>query len=114
MENKQSDKEQDDSQNFEYKKNKFTQRTQEEPFDVDMPNDHDWFDAEPIKSTKKIKETHLIHPKIPMTVKTVASSLRDPPNDIRGDIVNPKLNVGPWMQSSIEPDTNIKGICNSI
>lgn len=120
------DREQDDRyvendpRDFTYKKNKFTQRTQQDIddlFDVDkmLPQERkDWFDVTPLESTKKIKGTHLIHPKTHMGVNTVANSLRNATHDIRGDIVNPKLNTGPWNQSTIEPDTNIKGICNAV
>lgn len=110
-----------DPRDFTYKKNKFTQRTQkdiDDLFDVDkmLPQEdrNDWFDITPLESTKKIKGTHLIHPKVHMGVNTISTSLRNATHDIRGDIVNPKLNTGPWNQSTIEPDTNIKGICNSI
>ncbi len=32
--------------------------------------------------------------------------------DIRGDIPNRKISVSPWLNSIIEPDTNIKPICD--
>jgi hypothetical protein len=36
---------------------------------------------------------------------TVASSLRNPSHDLRGDPVpNPQQEISPWMQSSISPD----------
>jgi len=110
-----------DPRDFTYKKNKFTKRTYkdiDDQFDVEavLPQEieQDWFDITPLQTTQKIKGTHLIHPKVHMGVNTVASTLRNGTHDIRGDIVNPKLNVGPWMQSTIEPDTNIKGLCNPI
>lgn len=109
-----------DSRDFDYKGNNFTLRSYEDVediFDVNkmLPQeDEDWFDITPLQTTKKIKGTHLIHPKVHMGVNTVASSLRNGTHDIRGDIVNPKINTGPWLQSTIEPDTNIKGICNPV
>jgi len=111
---------QNDNRDFDYKKNNFTLRSYEDvedQFDVNkmLPQEEeDWFDITPLMTTKKIKGTHLIHPKVHMGVNTVASSLRNGTHDIRGDIVNPKINTGPWLQSTIEPDTNIKGICNPI
>lgn len=109
-----------DNRDFEHRNQPFTKRTHsdvEDLFDVQkmLPQeDEDWFDITPLKTTKKIKGTHLIHPKVHMGVNTVSSSLRNGSHDIRGDIVNPKLHTGPWLQSTIEPDTNIKGICNPI
>jgi hypothetical protein len=110
-----------DARDFSYKKKRFTKRTPDdvkELFDVNkmLPQEveEDWFDVEPLLTTKKIRGTHLIHPKVHMGVNTVASTLRNGTHDIRGDIPNPKINVSPWLNSTIEPDTNLKGICNPI
>ncbi|MEM0354180.1 MAG: hypothetical protein QXW79_01225 [Thermoplasmata archaeon] len=110
-----------DPRNFTYKKKKFTRRTPEDIkdlFDVNkmLPQeiDKDWFDIEPLQTTKKIKDTHLLHPKVHMGINTVGSSLKNGTHDLRGDIVNPKIPVSPWGNSTIEPDTNIRGICSSI
>ena len=110
-----------DPRDFTYKKQKFTRRTPEDVkdlFDVSkmLPQEieDDWFDTEPLLSTKKIKGTHLIHPKVHMGVNTISGSLRNGTHDIRGDIVNPKIPISPWGNSTIEPDTNLKGICNPI
>ena len=111
----------DDPRNFSFRRKEFTLRTPadvKELFDINkmLPQEveEDWFDVEPLQTTKKIKGTHLIHPKVHMGVNTVGSSLRNATHDIRGDIPNPKINVSPWNNSTIEPDTNIKGICNPI
>lgn len=108
-----------DPRDFSYKKKKFTTRTPADTkdlFDVDkmLPKEKEegWFDVEPLMSTKKIKGTHLIHPKVHMGVNTVGNTLKNGTHDIRGDIPNPRINVSPWNNSSIEPDTNIRGICN--
>lgn len=110
-----------DPRDFSYKKKHFTRRTPEDvkdQFDVEkmLPNEieEDWFDVEPLQSTKKIKGPHLIHPKVQMGVNTVGTSKKYASHDIRGDIPNPKTNVSPWLNSSIEPDTNLRGICNPI
>lgn len=110
-----------DPRDFSYKKKKFSKRTPEdvaELFDINqmLPQEveEDWFDVEPLLTTKKIKGTHLIHPKVHMGVNTVGSSLKNGSLDYRGDIPNPKIWVSPWNNSTIEPDTNIKGICNPI
>ena len=39
-------------------------------------------------------------------INTVSSSLRNASMDIRGDIPNPQVQVGPWNQTTIEPDVN--------
>lgn len=109
-----------DQTEFLYKKKKFSKRTPDDVtdlFDVNkmLPQEieQDWFDTEPLQCTKKIKGTHLIHPKIHMGVNTVGSSLKYGTHDIRGDIPIPKVGKFPWNNSTIEPDTNIRGICDS-
>ena len=69
----------------------------------------DWFDTvpEPIS----VKNRHLINVVRPIGVNTVGNSLRNPSYDIRGTIPNPKFNVGPWNNSTIDPDYNNKGFC---
>lgn len=115
-----SDMREDDEKVFTYKKKTFTKRTPEDIkdlFDVNkmLPQEtEDWFDTVPLQHTKKIKGTQLIHPKVHMGVNTTGSSLRNGTHDIRGDIPNPKITVSPWGNSTIEPDTNIKGLCNPI
>ena len=69
----------------------------------------DWFEVmpEPIS----IKNRHLINVSRPVGVNTIGNSLRNPSYDLRGTPANPKFVVSPWMQSTIEPDLNIKGLC---
>lgn len=104
---------------FMYKKKRFMRRTPEDIkdlFDVDkmLPQEieNGWFDTVPLQSTKKIRGTHMIHPKVHMGINTVGNSLRNASHDIRGDIPNPKTQVSPFNNSTIEPDTNIRGLCN--
>ena len=68
----------------------------------------DWFDVEPICS----KNSHLIGITKSIGVNTVGSSLRNGPReeDLKGNISCPKFVVSPWLNSSIEPDTNLKPI----
>lgn len=115
----ESDSEEIDPRDFMHRRRKYTKRTEDDikdQFDVMklLPNEYedDWF--EPLLTTKKIRGTHLLHPKVHMGVNTVGSSLRNGTHDLRGDIPNPKINVSPWNNSTIEPDTNIKGICSPI
>lgn len=37
--------------------------------------------------------------------------LRNSNLQLRGEVANPRAQVGPWNQSTIEPDTHRKGIC---
>jgi len=69
----------------------------------------DWFEVMPDQI--KVKNRHLINVTKPIGVNTIGSSLKNPSYDIRGTPPCPKFVVSPWMQSSIEPDINIKGLC---
>jgi hypothetical protein len=111
----------DDANNFVYRKRQYTKRTPEDIKDqfnsqAMLPQEIEdtWFDVEPLLTTKRIQGTQLIHPKVHMGINTVGSTLRNGTHDLRGDIPNPKINVSPWNNSTIEPDTNIKGICTTI
>ena len=44
-------------------------------------------------------------------VDTVGQSKKNATYDLRGTIANPKYNVSPWMNSTYEPDYNLKGLC---
>ena len=68
----------------------------------------DWF--EDVTPTK-IKNRHLINIYRPVGVNTISTSLKNPSLDIRGSPANPKTVVSPFLNSSIEPDHNIKGLC---
>ena len=69
----------------------------------------DWF--EDVTPTR-IKNRHLINIYRPVGVNTIATSLKNASLDIRGCPANPKTVVSPFLNSSIEPDHNIKGLCN--
>lgn len=106
-----------ENKNFTHKKQKFYTKTQEEIkdlFDVDkmLPQqiEDDWFDIGPLQDTKKIKGSNLINPKHHMGINTIATSSKNMSRDIRGDIVTPKVNISPWMNSSIEPDPTLRGL----
>ena len=111
----------DNANTFIYKKKKFVRRTPEDiedQYDVRqyLPQqvEDDWFDVAPLESVKKIRGTHLIHPKVHIGVTTVGSSLRNATHDLRGNPPNPKINVSPWNNSTIEPDTNLRPISNPV
>ncbi len=69
----------------------------------------DWFDI--VEEPISVKNRHLINVARPIGVNTVGNSLRNASYDLRGTIPNPKFNVGPWNNSTIEPDYNNKGFC---
>ena len=116
--NDDNDDDDNDEKVFTYKKKTFVKRT---PHDIKdlfdrtkmMPQEkEDWFDTPHVQDhTKQIHGTQLIDPKMLMGVNSVGSSLRYPSHDIRGDIPNPKIRDFIWGNSTIEPDTNIKGLC---
>jgi hypothetical protein len=92
---------------------KKTELADEDLFKVDdyLPQDKnkDWFDVmpEPIS----VKNRHLINVSRPVGVNTIGTTLKNASYDIRGTPACPKFVVSPWLQSSYEPDTNLKGLC---
>lgn len=82
----------------------------EDLFNVDkyLPQEvnDQWWDMlpEPIS----VKNRHLINVTKPIGVNTIGNSLRNATWDLRGDVPNPKYAISPWLNSTIEPDTNIK------
>ncbi|AYV78815.1 MAG: hypothetical protein Edafosvirus36_5 [Edafosvirus sp.] len=97
-----------------YKPNKIQKKQKDEDlFDVDqlLPQEvnQDWFEVmpEPIA----VKNRHLINIAKPIGINTIGSSLKNPSYDLRGTPPNPKFVVSPWLQSSIEPDLNNRGMC---
>jgi hypothetical protein len=78
-----------------------------------LPNEKsvnpDWFDVVP--DAISVKNQHLINVSKATGINTVGSSLRNPTYDLRGSPPNPKFVISPWMQSTIEPDTNFKSLC---
>jgi len=82
--------------------------TDEEKFNISnlMPTEvnKDWF--EDVQGS--VKTSHLLNVYRPVGVNTVQSSLQNAYRDYRGEPTITKNMVGPWMQSSIEPDNNIK------
>jgi hypothetical protein len=69
----------------------------------------DWFEVLP--EAISVKNRHLINVSKPIGINTIGTSLRNPSWDIRGSPACPKFVVAPWMQSTIEPDTNLKSLC---
>lgn len=96
-----------------YRAKKSRKPTDEDLFKVDelLPQEvnQDWFEVmpEPIS----VKNRHLINISKPIGINTIGTSLKNPSYDLRGSPPCPKFVISPWLQSSIEPDTNIKGLC---
>jgi len=68
----------------------------------------DWFED---VTPQKIKNRHLINIYRPIGINTVITSRKNGSLDLRGNPVNPKTFVSPFLNSSIEPDVNARGIC---
>lgn len=100
---------------FTYNKKKFVKRTFDDVkdlFDVDqmLPQEQeDWFDVQPLQSTKKINNARLVHPKVHMGINTVSGS-KGGSHDLRGDIPIPRLYNFPWNNSTMPSNCGIRGI----
>lgn len=73
----------------------------------------DWFD-DPYEATT-VKNTHLINIYRPIGVNTIQTSLKNANRQLRADPIVPKISgVSPFLNSSYEPDTNIRNqaLCN--
>lgn len=100
--------------------NKLSARTRDrdledpkELFNVDklLPKEtrDDWFDV--IPDPISVANRHLISVSRPVGVNSIGTSLKNASWDIRGTPPNPRQAISPWLNSSIEPDYNIKGLC---
>ena len=69
----------------------------------------DWFEVLP--EAISVKNRHLINVSKPIGINTIGTSLRNPSWDLRGTPSCPKFVSSPWLQSTIEPDTNLKSLC---
>lgn len=87
--------------------------TDEDIFKLDdfLPQESNkqWFDVMPEPTS--VKNRHLINVARPIGVNTIGTTLKNPSYDIRGTPSCPKYVVSPFLNSSIEPDINIKGLC---
>ena len=59
----------------------------------------------------KVGNSQLINVYRPIGTNTVMGSLRNPTWDLRGEPANQKRNVGPWMNSTIQPNVYKTGVC---
>ena len=72
--------------------------------------DKDWFQSKDIEINKDNLDDLVDVNKYSVGINTVGQSLKNASHDLRAAPPNPKNVVSPWMQSSIEPDYNIKNI----
>ena len=84
--------------------------TPEELYDVQkyLPQEvaDSWFELVP--EAISVKNRHLINITKPIGVNTIGSSKKNASHDLRGAPSNPKYVVSPFLNSSIEPDNNLK------
>ena len=67
-----------------------------------------WFeDPQDVETTTNIKSSRLLNVHRAIPVNTIQSTLKNPSWDVRGTPNNPKYAIGPFNNSSIEPDTNL-------
>ena len=82
----------------------------EDLFDVDkyLPQEinDSWFEVQP--EPISVKNRHLINITKPIGVNSIGTSLRNASYDIRASPSCPKYVVSPFLNSSIEPDINLK------
>lgn len=98
---------------FNHKGKRFSRRNRDEiQYNVEdlLPKhfESDWYDVEPLQCSKHIKDSHLIHPSKHMGIDSKGSSLKNATLDPRGDVYIPKNEVGPFLNSTIDPDRNIR------
>ena len=70
-----------------------------------------WFDKDFNKVTEIDQDTLIDVSQYSSGMDTVGQTLKNPSYDIRGNIPNPKNIISPFLNSSIEPDNNIKSWC---
>jgi hypothetical protein len=93
-----------------------TKLSEQEKFDAaallpDETSGQEWFQN--AYSSTSVKNKHLINIFRPVGVNTIQGTLKNPSLDIRGNEICPKAVISPFLNSSYEPDNNIRGLCVS-
>lgn len=89
-------------------------KKQEEKYKYDInqftpkQENKDWFE---VIDSIDVKNSKLINIYRPIGANTIGSSLKCASLDIRGNVPCPQTVVSPWLQSSIQPDHNLKSLC---
>jgi hypothetical protein len=70
-----------------------------------LPKDmnSEWANVNP--ASNDLKNVNMLNPTQLIGINTVGSSLRNANYDLRSEPANPRVNVGPWNQSTIDTDT---------
>lgn len=72
----------------------------------------EWFQTDISNAQNEVDQGTLIDiAKFCQGVDTVGQSMKNPSYDIRGNIPCPKIVVSPFMNSSYDPDTNLRSWC---
>jgi hypothetical protein len=72
----------------------------------------EWFETDFSLAKYQLNDDKLINTeRYIIGINTVGQSLKNASYDIRGTIPNPKFAVSPWMNSTYEPDFNLKPLC---
>ena len=71
-----------------------------------LPSDQNskWAQLNP-QGSGDLQNVNLLQAGASMGINTVGTSLRNANLQLRSEPANPQLNVGPWMNSTIEPDS---------
>jgi hypothetical protein len=74
-----------------------------------LPNDPNsqWVQANPM-APGSIMDKNFLNAGYQIGVDTIGQSLRNASHDLRSSPPNPQVQVGPWNQTTIEPDVNRK------
>lgn len=78
-----------------------------------LPKDvnKDWFETDFSNAQVNVDDNNLVvTDRYIVGVNTVGQSLKNASYDLRAAPPNPKMTVSPWLQSTIEPDFNIKNL----
>ena len=89
---------------------------QQKPFNVKdfLPKEinSEWFQTDLSNAKNELDQSSLIDvSRYCSGIDTVGTSMKNASRDIRGNIANPKMVVSPFLNSSYDPDNNIKSWC---
>lgn len=85
-----------------------TKKTDEGLLPVEDVSEVGWFEDHP---PVNVKNSHIINIYRQVGVNTQGSSRKNASLDLRGTPANPKTIISPFLNTSIDPDVNIKGLC---
>lgn len=72
----------------------------------------EWFETDFSLAKYQLNDDKLINTdRYVIGINTIGSSLKNASYDLRGSVPNPHFAVSPWLNSTIEPDFNLKPLC---